>query len=192
MDKRSPDTQEKILAVTTNLVSLYGCDGITMRLVGKHVPIAQSVIYHYYADKDTLLEAVYKRANRMLGQLRSELPKPKSAIKRLRLLIQFQLDHAELIIAVLKYYINYRELFASIGGGTLPEKAILHVEEVLEYGSRTGEFSVSNLQTESKVVAHVINGYLLEYYPHMPTGKEAKELMNTIVSFTQNALAPHA
>lgn len=161
-----------------------------MRLVGKHVPVAQSVIYHYYADKDTLLKAMYERANRLLGEERSALPQPKSAVRRLRQLVQFQIDHAELIVAVLKYYLHYREDFAQLPTSTLPEKSTLHVEEVLQYGHQTGEWTVTDLPTQSKVVAHAINGYLVEYYPHLPTGKTAQSLIAAIVEFTVNALSP--
>lgn len=184
------DTQEKILEATTRLVALHGCEGISMRLVAKNIPIAQSVIYHYYSDKDSLLKAVYDRANRLLGLYRAKLPQSKSAIKRLQNLIHFQIEHAELIISVLKYYLHYREDFAKEESGTLPEKAILHVEEVLEYGKETGEFVYTDLSTEAKVIAHSINGYLLEYYPHMPTGKTAKTLINAITDFTARALSP--
>lgn len=190
MYHQTTDTHEKILATTTNLVAVHGCAGVSMRLVGKHVPIAQSVIYHYYADKDTLLKAMYDRANRLLGQARGALPQPKSAEKRLKNLVQFQIDHAELIVAVLKYYLHYREDFAQLPSGTLPEKSTLHVEEVLDYGQQTGEWAVTDLTTQSKVVAHVINGYLLEYFPHMPTGKTAQALIVAIVEFTLNALSP--
>ena len=184
------DTHEKILSSTTQLVAVYGCAGVSMRLVGKHVPIAQSVIYHYYADKDSLLKAMYNRANRMLGQHRQALSQPKSATKRLENIIQFQIDHAELVVSVLKYYLHYREDFVQQESGTLPEKAILHVEEVLEYGHQVGEWVVTDLPTQSKIVAHAINGYLLEYYPHMPTGKSARTLVNALVTFTKSALTP--
>lgn len=186
------DTHEKILATTTHLVAVYGCAGVSMRLVGKHVPIAQSVIYHYYADKDSLLKAMYDRANRMLGQNRQALPQPKSATKRLENIIRFQIEHAELVVAVLKYYLHYREDFAKQESGTLPEKAILHVEEVLEYGHQTGEWVVTDLPTQSKILAHAINGYLLEYYPHMPTGKSARTLVGALVEFTKSSLAPRS
>jgi len=182
-------TKESILHVTTQLCALHGCDGVSMRLVGDHVPIAQSVIYHYFSDKDSLLQAMYERANALLGRYRLALPEPTSARQMLESRINFQIDHAELIIAVLKYYLHYRELFYQQKHGSLPAKATLHIEEVLAYGMNTGEYLVTDLSSQSKVIAHAINGYLLEYYPHMPKGKTRKELVQAIVDFTHSALA---
>lgn len=190
MNKTNHDTREEILKATTHLCALYGCEGISMRQVGDQIPIAQSVIYHYYKDKAGLLGDMYARANRILGEERAKLPQPESATDMLRGRIKFQIDHAELIIAVLKYYLCYREDFAQVGSGALPEKATLHIEEVLQYGQQTGEFTVTDLPTQAKVIAHAINGYLLEYYPHMPTGAEADQLIEGIVQFSVQALQP--
>lgn len=186
---KSHDTDEKILQDTTRLVALYGCEGISMRRVGQAVPIVQSVIYHYYPNKDQLLKAMYERANHLLGQSRANLPVSKTAVDKLRQLVIFQIDHAELIIAVLKYYLAYRDQFAQEGSGTLPEKATLHVEEVLKFGQKTGEWRVSDVAAQSKVIAHAINGYLLEYYPHLPTGQIKKDLVDAIVQFTNSAFS---
>ena len=185
---KNEETLEKILSATTTLCALRGCEGISMRLVAKQIPISQSVIYHYYQNKEQLLEAVYRRANKSLGEARANLPQPSSAVEMLENLIRFQIQHAELIIAVLKYYLYNREFFAQQGSGTLPEKSSLHVEEVLEFGVMTKEFAVEDLEAESKVIAHSINGYLLEYFPHMPEGKEADELISAVVSFCKKAL----
>lgn len=160
-----------------------------MRLVAKHIPIAQSVIYHYYKNKDELLAAMYHRANKTLGEARAALPETNTAKEHLAQIIAFQFDYMEEITAVLKYYLYNRDLFAKTGSGTLPEKATLHIEEVLDHGVKTGEFVVTNKHDQAKVIAHSINGYLLEYFPHLPSQDQRKEITNTLVSFCTKALA---
>ncbi|HSE61419.1 MAG TPA: hypothetical protein VLA88_03955, partial [Candidatus Saccharimonadales bacterium] len=65
------------------------------------------------------------------------------------------------------------------------------VEEVVRMGIESGEFKVDDkdIAAKAKVVAHTINGYLLEYYPDIPRGKERREIVNDIVSFTMAGLA---
>jgi hypothetical protein len=67
----------------------------------------------------------------------------------------------------------------------------LHVEEVVQKGNATGEFAVAakDIVPKAKVVAHTINGYLLEYYPDVPDGKERQEMIDDIVDFTMAGLS---
>jgi hypothetical protein len=73
---------------------------------------------------------------------------------------------------------------------TLPAKSVLHVEEVIRKGIRTGEFAIADaeVQLKAKVIAHTINGYLLEYYPDVPQPKELQEIVDDIVSFAMAGL----
>jgi AcrR family transcriptional regulator len=177
-----------LLEKAAELFSVSGYDAFSIRTLAQRIPITPSVIYHYYDDKDSLLKAMFDYANRQLGQARAELPHPKSASKMLMQRIEFQLDHADLIVAVLKYYLTYRNKFPRFEVGFVPDKSSLHIEEVLEYGVKTGEFVVDDLKKDAKVITHAINGFLLEYYPYRPEGKEKKELITTIYTFLVRAL----
>ena len=91
-----------------------------------------------------------------------------------------------------KYFIylsqNKPLTFKKYKNGYVPDKSALHIEEVLRFGIQTGEFTLKNLEDDAKVMTHAINGFLLEYYPHSPTGKEKKDLINRIYSFLIRAL----
>jgi hypothetical protein len=102
--------------------------------------------------------------------------------------IEFQIDNQEAIVAVLKYYLAYRKKFKKFKNGFVPDKSALHIEEVLKYGLVTKEFIVDNLEDDAKVITHAINGFLLEYYPHVPKGKEKDELVCRIYQFLIRAL----
>lgn len=184
-------TDELIRLTAKRLFAKYGYDGVSMRILAQESGVGLSSIYHFFKDKDILLKTIYEDTNRKLGLERSKLPSKPTAKEMLGQLIHFQFDHTEDIVYVLKYYLSYREQFAALPTKTLPAKSILHVEEVLHKGIETGEFKVrsSEVEAKAKVVAHTINGYLLEYYPYIPQGRERQEIVDDIVSFSMAGLA---
>lgn len=181
-------SRETILKKAASLFARYGNDGFSIRKLAKEIPITPSVIYHYFDDVDSLLLEMFNFENHLLGQRRSQLPTPNSAKHMLLQRIEFQIDNQESIIAVLKYYLTYRHTFPRFKNGYVPDKSALHIEEVLTYGVKTGEFKIVDLADDAKVITHAINGFLLEYFPHIPSGKERTELINRIYSFLIRAL----
>lgn len=177
-----------ILEKAASLYARQGFEPFSIRTLASYIPITPSVIYHYFQDEETLLRAMYEFMNHELGEKRKQEVQPKTAKDMLKKRIEFQLDNSEYIVAVLKYYLSHRLEFKKNSQGFVPDKSALHIEEVLEYGIQTGEFFITNLKDDAKVITHAINGFLLEYYPHAPTGKEKKELINRIYSFIVRAL----
>jgi AcrR family transcriptional regulator len=177
-----------ILEKTIELYAVNGADSFSIRKLAKAIPIAPSVIYHYYRDEDTLLESMFTYASTELGIKRAQLRQPKKADEMLKQRIGFQIDNSMHIVAVLKYYLAFRNKFPKNNQGYVPDKSSLHIEEVLEYGVKTGEFSVENIQDDAKVITHAINGFLLEYYPQVPQGSERTMLINKIHKFILRAL----
>lgn len=183
-------TDELIRMTAKRLFAKHGYDGISMRILAKESGVGLSSIYHFFKDKDVLLKTVYEQTNRQLGIERSELAPAPSVTESLEQLIEFQFDHIEDVVYVLKYYLSFRDDFAALPTKTLPAKSVLHVEEVLRRGMDQGEFDLkdSEVGPKAKVIAHTINGYLLEYYPDVPRGNERQEIINDIVSFSMAAL----
>lgn len=182
------DTRQLILQKAIHSFALSGYEGFSIRTLAEQIPIAPSVIYHHFEDKDALLKEMFDQLNRNLGSKRSKLPKVVTASAMLKQRIEFQIDNQESIVAVLKYYLAYRNTFKKFKNGFVPDKSALHIEEVLRYGMETKEFSVENLEDDAKVITHAINGFLLEYYPYIPKGKEKEELINRIFSFLIRSL----
>lgn len=183
---------DKLIRMTAKrLFAKYGYDGVSMRALAKESGVGISSIYHFFGDKDILLKEIYTDTNRQLGLARKELPEQPTAEKKLAQLIEFQFEHIEDIVYVLKYYLHFRHDFALQPTKTLPAKSVLHVEEVIHKGLSTGEFDVaeSEIASKAKVVAHTINGYLLEYYPDVPDKTELKEIVDDIVNFSKAGLA---
>ncbi|MCB9801195.1 MAG: TetR/AcrR family transcriptional regulator [Pseudomonadales bacterium] len=182
-------TTDDILKGAVNLYANSGFENFSIRKLGSHINISHSVIYHYYENESKLLKAMFEYASRELGRKRRDLPQPKDAVQMLQERIVFQIDNSELIVAVLKYYLSHRPDFEQHSDGFIPDKSTLHIEEVLEYGVSTGQFVVKNIQDDAKIIAHSINGFLLEYYPYTPTLQEKEELVTKITNFLVRALS---
>jgi len=184
-------TDTVIRETAKQLFAKYGYDGLSMRTLSKASGVGLSSIYHFFKDKDILLKAIYLETNARLGMLRGQLPDSPTAEAALAQLIEFQLEHIEDVVYVLKYYLHFRHDFAVLPTKTLPAKSVLHVEEVIHKGIKTGEFKIreGDIPAKAKVVAHTINGYLLEYYPDTPHGKERQDMVRDIVDFTMAGLA---
>jgi AcrR family transcriptional regulator len=184
-------TDELIRRTAKLLFAKYGYDGVSMRNLSQVSGVGLSSIYHFFKDKDVLLKTIYLQTNKQLGEERAKLPEQPSAEQMLKQLIEFQLEHIEDIVYVLKYYLHYRDDFADMPTKTLPAKSVLHIEEVIQKGIETGEFNLSPTQVapKAKVIAHTINGYLLEYFPDIPKSKERSEMIREIVSFSMRGLS---
>jgi AcrR family transcriptional regulator len=184
-------TDELIRATAQQLFARSGYDGVSMRILSQESGVGLSSIYHFFKDKDVLLKDIYLETNRRLGLERKALPAQPTAERMLAQLIHFQFEHIEDVVYVLKYYLHYRSEFAALPTKTLPAKSVLHIEEVIQKGVETGEFHLAPamVAAKAKVVAHTINGYLLEYFPDVPRGAERQEMIDEIVSFSMRGLA---
>jgi AcrR family transcriptional regulator len=181
-------TKHLILEAATMLYAAPGLGTFSIRQLAAHLGTAPSVIYYHFQNENDLLRQMFDYNSTQLGIKRAKLPNPKSAKTMLKQRIDFQLENSESIVAVLKYYFTFRETFPKNKDGFVPDKSALHIEEVLEYGRMTGEFYSPNIQRDSKVIAHSINGFLLEYYPYKLNEIEKKKLINNIYAFLIRAL----
>jgi AcrR family transcriptional regulator len=94
---------EVLIRVTAKqLFAKYGYDGVSMRVLSKASGVGLSSIYHFFEDKDVLLKTVYLETNRQLGIERSQLPEKPTAEEMLEQLINFQFEHMEDVVYVLK------------------------------------------------------------------------------------------
>lgn len=182
------NTRTKIIKATTELFAMNGYNGFTMRNVAKKATIAPSVLYYYFKDKDSLLKTTFDEINTELGKLRSKLSPVYNASDMLFQRIDFQLTHAAKIVTVLKYYLTFRKQFKKNTVGFVPDKAYLHIEEVIRFGVKTKEFAPLEIKEQAKVITHAINGFILEYYPEIPENKERQKLIKTIHKFIFRAI----
>ena len=181
-------TTEDIIATCTRVFASVGYDGLSMRTFAKEMGCSLSNLYYYYPSKDKLLHAMFDTVNIRLGKERLLLSKMDGTEALLRQRIRFQFAHAEEVVAILKYYMHFRQDFSKNEYGYLPPKAHLHIEEVLARGADLGELNFKNVEKDAKLIAHMVNGFVLEYYPAIPQGEELEELTDQLVSFAIRAL----
>jgi AcrR family transcriptional regulator len=165
-----------------------GYDALSMRVLAKESGVSLSSIYHFFADKDVLLKAIFDRVNTDLGKARSILPGRRTAYASLLDRVQFQFTHIEEIVFVLKYYLHYRPQFLRVDTGYVPPKAYLHIDEVIQKAIQTGEYQGDDPVADAKVMTHAINGFLLEYYPSPPRGRELAKLSEEIADFLYRSI----
>lgn len=183
-------TRATIITKSKSLFAKNGYEGFSIRILAKKTDIGISSIYHFFNDKDELLKEIFDKTNTELGRKRQLLPSVDSAADMMRQRITFQFEYIEDVVFVLKYYLHFRPHFLKIDAGYLPTKGYLHIEEVLVRGVNSGEFTIAQnaIGKEAKVIAHAINGFLLEYYPNPPTGLERELVIDSIHIFLMRSL----
>lgn len=183
------NTKKTIEEAAKELFALRGYQGLSMRRLSEATGISLSVTYHYFKDKETLLKNLFDSTVKQLGQKRAALPERESASEMLRDRIGFQLDNALDVVFVLKYYMHYRDNYQKNPEGYLPQTAYIHITEVLNRGVESGEFRLDQtVDKEAKVIAHAVNGFLLEYFPASPTPDERESLISSIHGFVLRAV----
>ena len=181
-------TKDTIEQSAFEIFAREGYESLSMRRIAKQSNVALSSIYHFFTDKDILLHTIFNRIGRELGAERAELPERASALQMLEDRINFQFDNIEKVVFVLKYYLHFRPDFLRNRSGFVPEKAYLHIDEVIKKGMQTGEFTSTDPVSDAKIMTHAINGFLLEYFPDPPTGAEKSKLVHDITQFLSRSM----
>ena len=180
--------KKDIILVCRRLFAEQGYSGFSMRIFAQTIGSSLSALYYYYPSKDELLKDMFNTINTNLGVTRSQIAPSVSMNDMLQKRIRFQFEHAEEVVAVLKYYMHFRTSFPKSEYGYLPEKAHLHIEEVLRFGIEIREIAPLNVPRQSRIITHMINGFVLEYFPITPTPGELDQLTHDITKFTMRSL----
>jgi AcrR family transcriptional regulator len=183
-------TRPTILKISKHLFAVHGYEGFSIRILAKESKIGISSIYHFFKDKDEILKEIFDSTNKELGIARAKLPSSTSAEDMLLDRIKFQFQNIEDVVFVLKYYLHFRPQFLKLESGYFPPKGYLHIKEVLEVGVENGAFSIkaSDIDKEAKVIAHAINGFLIEYFPDLPKEDELEDVAVSIHTFLVRSL----
>ncbi len=182
------DTREVILLEAKKLYSNNSIN-FSMRQLAEACHIGISVLYYYFKNKDELLKTAFDTTNTSLGLKRKALPFLKDTQKQLRQRVEFQLEHAQDVIFILKYFMSHRNSFEKNHMGYIPIKGHLHIKEVLEVGVEQNIFNIPDIDAYAKIITHTINGFILEYYPDIPIGKKRTRMIDMITSFLLRTIA---
>lgn len=78
------DTKQIILKKAVHTFAQNGYEGFSIRILAEQIPIAPSVVYHHFKDKDALLKEMFDQLNKNLGSKRSKLPNVTTASAMIR------------------------------------------------------------------------------------------------------------
>lgn len=90
----SNPTLDKIAFVALQILEKEGPDAVTMRRIAKSVKITPMAIYHYFADRETLLKTITDREFETLAGYMDARPSRGSAKTQLLSLMDYYLDYA--------------------------------------------------------------------------------------------------
>jgi AcrR family transcriptional regulator len=186
---RGDTTKASIINHTVNLLAANGPSYVSLRRIGREAGIAQSAVYHHFASKDILLTTTFRHMGRSLGMNIAMLPTAPTLREMLVQRIEFQFDNAGTVVAMLKYFMAERSQFHELPArGFVPPQAYRHIADVIERGNAEGAWHIVDVNADAKVIVHAINGFVLEYFPHLPLVQARATLLGSIESFIWRAL----
>lgn len=189
MTQQEKTLKQKIVNQTKKDFAEYGYEGVSLRNLAKELNIAQSSVYNHFSSKDQMLTEIFEQTRKDLGNYRKQPEDFDTTYSLLKNRIDFQFKHATDITFILKYYFHFRKNFDKNGNGFVPKTAYTHIKEVLEEGIARKEIKkVKNIEEDAKVITHAVNGFVMEYYPNVPKGKEKEKLVTEITDFIYRAL----
>lgn len=182
------DTKTTIVKAATNCLATKGYSGASMRDIAKDSHVQTSVIYYYFSDKNSLFEAVYEH---ILAALQADIA-PIRAIddssKRLRAILAYQLKKRKMLAALLNYFVGQTDKFSKYSdGGYVPAGAYYHILETLQLGSKSGVYQSHTSLFDAKIIAHIMNGFVLEYASRPLPKAESDRLVQAIADFIEAA-----
>jgi AcrR family transcriptional regulator len=181
-------TSEAILNSATRLLAQHGAAGTTMRAIASDTGVQASVIYHYYATKEDLLRSVRQQLNTQLDAAFDQAPPVADAPAWLRQRLTLNFEHREHIVSLLQYFMAAKADFPQQDGGYVPPRAYRHMREIIDRGISEGVYRSDNPDFDAKILAHLVNGFLIEHYPHDLTPPDQARLVEQIASFIERAL----
>jgi AcrR family transcriptional regulator len=182
-------TKDTILTVTVPLLANHGYAGTGMRAVAEAAQVQTSVIYHYFPTKDDLLREVRFMLNASLDEHFDNAPAVQTAQALLRQRLYLNFKHIEAVVALLQYFMASRRYFAKVDdGGYVPQRAYRHMHEIINRGIAEGAYATDDPVGDAKILAHMVNGFLLEYYGHRMTRQDTDTVVNQLASFIERAL----
>lgn len=96
---RSGDVESAILEAARDLLADKGLPGLSMRTVAERVGVSATAIYHYFENKEALVERVVQRGFRRFGEYIGQAMRahPRGSLERVRAVgeayLQFALEN---------------------------------------------------------------------------------------------------
>ena len=138
-EKRRVLIMEKAL----KLFATYGVDNITIDDIADSLKISHGLFYHYFKDKNDLIDEIIKKSKDvfsiLLSQLNSEDKSPKEIVRFLSEFILNELKEDEENAYYINFFltINFQKTYRSNDTGHLEIENLLNI---IKKGQKEGEF----------------------------------------------------
>ena len=122
---KAEETRERILASALELFRVRGFDATTMRDVASEAGVATGAAYYYFGSKQDLVMAFYEQtAREMAADLPAELAATKSLERRVRRIIETQIErfdpHRAFLVALFRIAADPANPLSPFGAETKP------------------------------------------------------------------------
>lgn len=179
---------EAIMLITKKIAALEGIEAISMRRLASDLETSPSNLYNYYEHKESLLEETFESTQKSIRQSLQDLPPVSDIDELLEQRIRFSLDHALEIVYLLRFFLHFKHHFPEHDQGFVPSRAYRHITEVIEKGIKQNEYHSESPDQDAKVIVHAVNGFILEYFPHLDDPNHKTTVAQAITSFVTRAL----
>jgi len=180
-------SKESILSNSIKLLATQGYEGASIRDVANAAGVQSSVIYHYFQDKEGLFRAVRIHITMLLAQDMQRIT-ANSTGELLREHVRYQFHNRELLVALLQYFIATKNDYPESSDGYVPKQAYQHTRQLIDQGIAEGRYHSSDADFDAKIIAHMINGFAVEYYPHKVSPTESNKIIEGLAVFIERGL----
>jgi len=181
-------SKKRILNSAIECLAESGYAGTSIRDVARKANVQSSVIYYYFPDKDALLYAAFREITAKLQTDMAPIRNTDNASAMLRAVINYQFQQRRILAALLNYFVARSDDFPKLDvGGYVPAQAYYHIFGCLQTGSKTGQYQSHTSLFDAKIVAHIMNGFILEYASRPLPQRECDQLVEAIASFIEAA-----
>jgi AcrR family transcriptional regulator len=185
---KETSTRNTIILCTIPLLARNGYEGTSMRAIANAAQVEQSLLYYHFVDKAALLRAVRQHLNTQLDESLQALSPVQSTAELLRQRLRFQIEQREAIVCLLQYFMAVKQDFPRQAGGYVPERAYQHMRDIVDAGLAEGCYKSADPNFDAKILTHLVNGFLIEYYPNDMPAKEVATLTEQLAQFIERAL----
>jgi len=181
-------TKKAIITAATDCLALKGYEGASMRDVAAAAHVQTSQIYYYFSDKSELFEAVFRQIIQNLRDDIEPIREIEDVTERMRAIIDYQLRKRKMLAALLNYFVAQSHKFPKRDDdGYVPASAYMHVLECLKIGEASGIYQSHTSMIDAKIIAHIMNGFILEYANRPLAKLQREKLVAAIADFIESA-----
>ncbi len=182
------NTYNTIIKSAMDCLALHGYSGTSMRDIAAMAHVQTSAIYYHFPDKSALFEAVYTQIIKSLQEDIVQIRLIADPSERLRAVIAYQLRNRKMLAALLNYFVAQTDKFIkNSDGGYVPAGAYMHILETLKVGAEKKLYHSHTSMIDAKIIAHIMNGFIIEYANHPLPKQQSEALVEAIADFIEAA-----